>query len=122
MEVGYYPQWTSGFVQDFLQSLAERKDSLKAEAKIRIDIFTVAHHWPMTANVTVRHLKGYEPLLEIKREYDGIAYRIFFCFKERRIWLLHAIEKKQQKTPARDLEIAYRRMQEVLTGRLRVQS
>jgi phage-related protein len=44
---------------------------------------------------------------------EGIA-RVFFCtLIGRRIVMLHAFVKKSQKTPANELDIAYRRMKEV---------
>ena len=40
--------------------------------------------------------------------------RIFYCFRPRGvIVLLHGFSKKSQKTPAREMEIALRRMEEV---------
>ena len=44
---------------------------------------------------------------------DGIA-RVFYCFlKGQRLWYLHAIIKKSQKTPPKDLKLAQERMREV---------
>ncbi|HEY9724131.1 MAG TPA: type II toxin-antitoxin system RelE/ParE family toxin [Oscillatoriaceae cyanobacterium] len=44
---------------------------------------------------------------------DGIA-RVFYCFlKGQRLWYLHALIKKTQKTPAKDLKLAQERMKEV---------
>lgn len=46
---------------------------------------------------------------------DGIA-RVFYCFlKGQRLWYLHAIIKKTQKTPPKDLKLAQERMKEVKT-------
>ena len=84
-----------------------------------MDILTLQEYWPATLNVTVRPLKSYEPLWELKRDFQNVAYRVFFCFKDRDMWLLHAIEKKKQKTPRSDLELAYARMKEVLTGKVK---
>jgi phage-related protein len=45
---------------------------------------------------------------------EGIA-RVFYCtVVQRRIVMLHVFIKKSQKTPKRELEIAKRRLQEVL--------
>src|SRR5579871_3918539 len=120
MKVGFYPGWNDGFVHEYLKKLKSDGQRKKAEAKLQLDIFTLQSHWPSTLNVTVRLLKGHEPLWELKREYQNVKYRIFFCVKEDQLWLLHAIEKKEWKTPASDLGVAYKRMLEVLKGKVRI--
>ncbi|MFA9205973.1 MAG: type II toxin-antitoxin system RelE/ParE family toxin [Burkholderiaceae bacterium] len=40
--------------------------------------------------------------------------RIFFCYKNIRIYLLHAIVKKKMKIPAKDIKIAIDRMNNYL--------
>jgi phage-related protein len=119
MKVGYYPGWNNGLVQGYLTQLREDGQRKKAEAKLRIDLFTLEYHWPKTLNVSVRMMKGHEPLWELVREYQNIAYRIFFCVKGDEMWLLHAIEKKSPKTPVGELDLADRRMKDVLAGRVR---
>ena len=119
IQLGYYPGWNTGFVEEYMQELKKDGQRKKAEAKLWIDIQTLAGSWPKTPNVTVRPLKGHAPLWELKREYQGVAYRIFFCTHGGEMWLLHAIEKKQQKTPGSDLALAYNRMQNVLCGKVR---
>src|SRR3989344_6250015 len=39
--------------------------------------------------------------------------RIFYGFKQKTIYLLHAFKKQTQKTPRKELEIAQRRLTEV---------
>lgn len=41
--------------------------------------------------------------------------RIFYCFKQKTIFLLHAFKKQTQKTPQKEIEIALTRMEELLT-------
>ena len=86
---------------------------------MRGDILSLLYTWPRPMGVQVKPLKGHAPLWELKREYQGIAYRVFFCVKSQEIWLLHAIEKKQQRTPGSDLGSAYSRMQNILSGKVR---
>jgi phage-related protein len=54
-------------------------------------------------------------LFEIRvKGQEGIA-RIFYCTQvEQEIVILHSLIKKTQKTPNKDLEIARRRLKEVL--------
>jgi phage-related protein len=56
-----------------------------------------------------------EGLFELRvKGQEGIA-RVFYCtVVQRRIVMLHAFIKKSQKTPKRELDIAKRRLQEVV--------
>ncbi len=57
----------------------------------------------------VRHLEG--PLWEMRlRGRDGIARAIYFSAKGQRLVVVRAFVKKTQKTPRREIELAYRRM------------
>ena len=116
LTVGYYPGWDSGFVLSYIDELYADGQRKKAAAKLEYDLAVLQSSWPRPVFVTVKPLKGYEPLWELKREFHGIAYRIFFCVKEEEVWLLHSIEKKSQKTPVEDLKTAFNRMQKVLRG------
>ena len=119
MILGYYPGWKEGFVRDCLNRLRDDGQRKKAAAKIDFDLHVFETTWPRTQFITVKSMKGHEPLHELSREYQGIAYRIFFCAKDQEIWLFHAIEKKKRKTPAADLDLAYGRMRNVLLGKVR---
>jgi len=77
MDVGYYPAWDRGFVKDYFDEFAKDGQRKKAEAKVRLDILTLKENWQRTLNVTVKMLKGHEPLRELIREYQRIAYRVF---------------------------------------------
>jgi phage-related protein len=44
----------------------------------------------------------------------GRIGRVIFCVARERMVLLHSLVKKTQKTPARDLRLALKRMKEVL--------
>ncbi|OGR86925.1 MAG: hypothetical protein A3A86_06565 [Elusimicrobia bacterium RIFCSPLOWO2_01_FULL_60_11] len=119
MTIGYYPGWLTGFVRDELNELRNDGQRKKAAAKIDFDLHMLETTWPRPQFVSIKSLKGHEPLYELIREYQGIAYRVFFCAKGQEIWLLHVIEKKKQKTPAGDLNLAFDRMQDVLNGKVR---
>ena len=45
---------------------------------------------------------------------DGKIGRVIFCVMRERMVLLHGFVKKTRKTPARDLQLALKRMKEVL--------
>jgi|SRR5665213_2150167 len=65
------------------------------------------------AAVEFRHLQG--KLWEIKFKAKGGGYRVIYVMveKDSMVWL-HAIKKDGQKTPPEDLDLAERRMKEVL--------
>lgn len=119
MMIGYYPGWDRGFVLDYIDELKTDGQRKKAAAKLEFDLQILVTTWPRPQFVAVKPITGRKPLWELIREFQGIAYRIFFCVKGQEIWLLHSIEKKKQKTPADDLGLAYGRMQNVLSGKVR---
>jgi len=63
--------------------------------------------------VTFRQLE--RKLWEIKFGTETGGYRVAYgvIFRERMVWL-HAFKKKRQRTPHGDLQVALRRMKEVL--------
>lgn len=61
----------------------------------------------------VKHLDG--KLWELREESQTNIYRIiYFFFTERQIILVHGFQKKSQKTPRREIEIAQKRMDNFL--------
>jgi len=61
----------------------------------------------------VKHLEG--KLWELREESQTNIYRIvYFFFTERQIILVHGFQKKSQKTPRREIEIAQKRMDNFL--------
>ena len=110
----YFPHGDSGEVRDYLNALRQDGQRKKAAVRLDIDIQTLEEFWPRTLNVVVKTLRGWEPLRELKREYDGIAYRIFFCVKWDELWLLSAFEKESQETPRNELEKSYKRMKKIM--------
>ncbi len=65
----------------------------------------------------VKHLEGQRKLFEIRAKgKDGIA-RVFYCtISGQKIILLHGFVKKSDKTPKKEIDIAVKRMQEVMHG------
>lgn len=90
MIVGYYPGWDRGHVREYLYGLANDGQRKRAASKLDFDVQVLATTWPRPQWVTAKLMKGYEPLWELSREYQGVAYRIFFCVLGGELWLLHA--------------------------------
>ena len=112
LEVLYYPHGNHGPVADHLEQLA--KERPKAFAKLVVDLEVLGAEGLRSSRVTVRPLGN--RLWELKRLYEGVQYRIFFGVWKGVAWLLHSIEKKSTKTPKEDLELARKRLQEVITS------
>ena len=114
----YYPDGESGEVREFLAALRADRQRRKAAVRLYIDIQTLEGFWPDTMNVSIRTLRGWEPLKELRRRFDKIAYRIFSCVRGDELWLLAAYEKESAETPRHELGRAYGRMRDVLGGKV----
>ncbi len=110
LEIFYYPHGNHGPVAEYLEQLA--KERPKALARLVLDLEILGAEGLRSGQITVRSLG--DKLWELKRLYEGIQYRIFFGVWEGRAWLLHNVEKKSAKTPKDDLELARRRLREVM--------
>ena len=61
----------------------------------------------------LKHIEGTAGLFEIRIEFSGNAHRIFCCFDGGSLVVLfNAFQKKTQKTPAREIDLAERLMKE----------
>ncbi len=110
LEILYYPHGNSGPVAEHLEHLAEGRP--KAFAKLAVDLEVLGAEGLRSGQITVRPLG--DKLWELKRPYEGIQYRLFFGVHKGTAWLLHSIEKKSAKTPKDDLELARKRLKEVM--------
>ena len=111
LEILYYPDGSRGPVRDYLNNLA--KERPKAFARLVLDLEVLGAEGLRSQQVTIRALGS--KLWELKRLYDGIQYRLLFGVREGAVWLLHSIEKKSPKTPKDDLELARKRLKEVMS-------
>ncbi len=95
-------------IEKFIEGLAKED-----QAKFN-DVFEgVKTHGLEYAAAQFRHLQG--KLWEIKFKAKGGGYRIIYAVVERDVMVwLHAIKKDSQKTPPEDLDLAERRLKEVL--------
>ncbi len=73
------------------------------------DLRTAEFGWPIGMPLC-RSIAGHSGLWEVRSSLASrrIA-RVFFCFKDNKMVLLHGIIKKTQQTPVHDLELAERR-------------
>ena len=66
----------------------------------------------------VKPIAGTKKLFELRIKDKSNIHRIlYFTFTGRRFVLLHGFTKKTEKTPAREIEIAIKRMEEYISRR-----
>ena len=90
-------------VEDFLAGLDadERAKAVRTLELLRTQQIVPSKFW--------KKLSG-SNLWEVRIEYSGNTYRVLAAFaKGNRVVLLHAFQKKSQKTPRQDMEIALQR-------------
>lgn len=111
LRLAYYPDGASGPVADFLERLAAERPA--AHIKLDMDLRALGAEGLRCRRITLRPLG--EGLWELKRLFQGVQYRIFFCVSEGCAWLLLAIEKKSGKTPLSDMRLARRRLMDIIS-------
>ena len=96
-------------VREWLLSLSDDDRRI-----VGVDIATAEFGWPIGMPVCKGLGQG---LWEIRSSLTGgrIA-RVIFCIAREHMVLLHGFEKQTQKTPKGALELARRRMREVLSN------
>ena len=95
-------------VEEFLVGLepAVRAKVVRTLELLRTQQIVPAKFW--------KKLSGAD-LWEVRVEYAGNIYRVLAAFaKNNRVILLHAFQKKSQKTPRQDMEIALERQRRYL--------
>ena len=92
-------------ITEFLDSLDE-----KTQARFLWSIEQLRSRNVEAGEPLVRHIEG--KLWELRRESGAQTYRLFYAFLSgRRILLLHGFQKKTQKTPRGEIEVARRRLE-----------
>jgi phage-related protein len=93
-------------------------DMIPADTKAKIlrIIDLLAEYGPSNIREPyVKAIRGHSKLYEIRAKgKDGIARVFYLTWKGQRIVLLHGFVKKTMKTPRREIDIAVRRMAEVV--------
>jgi len=95
-------------VRDWLRDLPAA-----ARKEIGADIGRVQWSWPIGKPLVDGFGAG---LFEVRSALDGNIFRILFCLDGSTMVLLHGFQKKSQKTPKADLELARRRMKDAEDG------
>ncbi len=109
MRISFY-QARSGrsYISSFLEDL-----SAQDRATILAVLSDIQSHGFVAKGCQFRQIEG--KLWEIKIRTQGGSYRFFYVSIERNeVYILHAYRKQGQKAPIKELEIARKRIKEVL--------
>ena len=78
----------------------------KVQEKIEF-VFKIIRNVQNIPKKFLQHLAGTDGLYEIRIEFESNIYRIFCCFdKGSLVVLFNAFQKKTQKTPKKEIELA----------------
>jgi phage-related protein len=89
--------------------------SLSAEARKEVgaEIRSVQNGWPLGKPYVDGFGGG---LYEVRTSHGGQRYRVFFIILDGTMVLLHGFQKKTQKTPTVEINLARRRQKEVMSS------
>lgn len=91
-------------IRQFLESL-----DLQTQARFEWSIEQLRMRNVLAREPLVRHIEG--KIYELRRESNTNIYRLFYALLSRkRILILHGLQKKTQKTPRKEIEIALKRL------------
>jgi phage-related protein len=92
-------------VREFLRSLPR-------DARLKCGRYMQQLEW-QGLGLRTSHLKKLtREIWELRPEYEGIEYRLYFGVNGSEVVYVHAIVKKQQKAARGDIELAQRRFDE----------
>lgn len=104
--------WSVEFLDQHVQSLLDALPLGMRASFQRIVELIQSHGLERVREPYVKHLEG--PLWEMRMKgRGGIARAAYVTAVGKRIVIVHVFEKKTQKTPRREIEIALRRAKEV---------
>ncbi|MFN3998630.1 type II toxin-antitoxin system RelE/ParE family toxin [Algoriphagus sp.] len=88
----------------FIDFYLKQKESVQVKIEYVFKIIRTVQNIPKKF---LEHLSGTDGLYEIRIEYEGNIFRIFCCFdKGNLVILFNAFQKKSQKTPRKEIELA----------------
>jgi phage-related protein len=94
----------------FTQFYLEQTSGVQEKIEYVLRIIRQVERVPKTF---LQHMEDTEELYEIRIEYGSNIFRIFCCFDEGNLVVLfNGFQKKSQKTPVNELQLAKRLMKE----------
>jgi phage-related protein len=105
----YLDEQGTSAVREFLDSLDQKTKARFDWSLEQLRVLNVHAREPL-----VKHLEG--KLWELRRASDGDIYRLlYFFFSGRTIVIVHGFQKKSQKTPRKEIELASKRMNDYIS-------
>jgi len=87
----------------------------KTRAKIARNIYLLEQYGLHLGGRYIKNIDG--KLFELRiKDFKGIYRILYFAHTGKQFVLLHGFIKKSQKTPREDIELAQKRMMEVING------
>jgi phage-related protein len=113
--IQFFPNGDSGPVAEYLETLRQSSQRKDAWAKLTRDLGFLKCEGLFSKQISIERIRGVPgSVWELRRSYEGIKYRIYFCMRRGEAWLLHQLEKKSPRIPSRDLDLIRKRAKEVL--------
>jgi phage-related protein len=95
------------------------KQSEKVQEKIEY-VFKILRTVQNVPKKFLDHMTGTDGLYEIRIEYESNIYRIFCCFdKGNLVVLFNGFQKKSQKTPKREIDLALKLKEEYFNSKMK---
>jgi len=93
------------------------KQNEKAKQKIDYVLFVLTHAERVPEKF-LKHIEGQKGLYEVRVEVGNNIFRIFCCFDKGKIVILfNGFQKKTQKTPKGEIELAVKLMNEYFNNK-----
>jgi len=104
------------FYESYFQDFYLEQNS-KVREKIAY-VFKVINNVQNIPTKFLKHLEGTDGLYEIRIEFESNIYRIFCCFdKGNLVILFNAFQKKTQKTPKNEIDLALKLKKEYFNSK-----
>ena len=102
----YYDENNKSPVVEFIQN-----QNAQEQAKILREIDLLEEFGLFLGMPHIRKIKSIKNIWELRIKHSSILFRIlFFTIKDGKFVLLHGFRKKTNKTPKKELNIAFKRM------------
>jgi phage-related protein len=116
LRIQFYPDGEDGPVREHLEALRTDPQRKDAWAKLLHDLGFLESEGLLSKQVSIERVQGIPgSVWELRRHFEGIRYRIYFCVRRGDAWLLHYLEKKSPRIPTRDIKLIRKRAKEVLS-------
>lgn len=101
----------------FIEFYLQQKESVQEKIEYVFKVIRLVQHIPTKF---LKHIEGTDGLYEIRIEFESNIYRIFCCFdKGNLVVLFNVFQKKTQKTPNKEIELALKLKEEYFNSKKR---